>query len=61
MQVYTGADSTVMSSKIRSEPDKPQLDGKTSNLGGYDCRQLTLLGSLSCDVEWKGSRQTQKI
>ena len=60
MQVDTGADSTVISSKIWSELGKSQLDGKIRHLEAYDGHQLTLLGSLTCDVEWKGSRLTQK-
>ena len=58
MPVNTGADSTVISSKIWSEPGKPQLVVKTKHLD--DVHQLALLGSFICDVEWKGSRQTQK-
>ena len=60
MQVDTGADSTVISSKIWTELGKPQLDGKIGHLEVYDGHQLTLLGSLTCDVEWNGSRFTQK-
>ena len=60
MQVDTGADSTVISSKIWTELGKPQLDGKIRHLEAYDGNQLTLLGSLTCDVEWNGSRLTQK-
>ena len=60
MQVDTGADSTVISSKIWTELGKPQLDGKIRHLEAYDGHQLTLLGSLTCDVEWNGSRLTQK-
>ena len=50
MQVNTGADSTVISSKIRTELGKPQLDGKIRHLKAYDGHQLTLQGSLNCDV-----------
>ena len=60
MQVDTGADSTVISSKIWTEPGKPQLDGKIRHLEAYDDHQLTLLGSLTCDVERNGSRLAQK-
>ena len=60
IQVDTGADSTVISSKIWTELGKPQLDGKIRYLEAYDGHQLTLLGSLTCDVEWNGSRLTQK-
>ena len=60
MQVDKGADSTVMSSKIWTELGKPQLDGKIRHLDAYDGHQLTLLGSLTCDVEWNGSRLTKK-
>ena len=54
------ADSTVISSNIRTQLCKPQLDGKIRHLGDYDGHQLTLLGSLNSDVEWNGSRLTQK-
>ena len=60
MQVDTGADSAVISSKIWTEPGKPQLDGKIRHLEAYDGHKLMLLGSLTCDVEWNGSRLTQK-
>ena len=60
MQVDTGADSTVISSKIWTELGKPQLDGKIRHLEAYDGHQLTLLGSLTCDVECNGSRLAQK-
>ena len=50
----------MISSKIWTELGKPQLDGKIRHLEAYDERQLTLLGSLTCDVERKGSRLTQK-
>ena len=60
MQVDTGADSTVISSKMWTELTKPQLDGKMRHLETYDGQQLTLLGLLTCDVEWNGSRLTQK-
>ena len=60
LQLDTGADRTVISSKIWTELSKPQLDGKIRHLEGYDGHQLTLLGSLTCDVEWNGSRITQK-
>ena len=59
-QVDTGADSTVISSKIWSELGKPQLDGKMRDLEADDSRQLTLLGSLTCDVESNRRRLTQK-
>ena len=59
MQVDTGADSTVISSKIWTELGKPQLVGKIRHLEAYDGHQLTLLGSLTCDVEWNGSRLTK--
>ena len=59
MQVDTGADSTVISSKIWTDLGKPQLDGKIRHFEAYDGHQLTLLGSLTCDVEWNGSRLTQ--
>ena len=56
MQVDTGADSTVISSLIWTELGKPQLNGKVRRLEAYDGLQLTLLGSLTCDVEWNGSK-----
>ena len=60
MQVDTGADSTVISSKMWTELCKPQLNGKIRHLKAHDGHQLTLLGLLTCDVEWNGSRLTQK-
>ena len=60
MQVDTGADSTVISSKMWTEFVRPQLDGKIRHLGANDGHQSTLLGSFTCDVEWNGSRLTQK-
>ena len=60
MQVDAGAESTVISSKIWSDSGKPQLDGKIRHLEAYADHQLTLLGSLTCDVEWNDSRLTQK-
>ena len=60
MQVNTGADSTIISSKIWTELGKPQLDGKIRHLEAYDGHQFMLLGSLTFDVEWNGSRLTQK-
>ena len=38
----------------------PQLVGKMKHLEVHDGHQLTLLGSLTCDVEWNESRLTQK-
>ena len=60
MQVDTGADSTVISSKIWTELGRPQLNVKIRHLKVYHGHQLTLLGTLTCDVEWNGSRLTQK-
>ena len=60
MQVDTGADSTVISSLIWTELGKPQLNGKVRRLEAYDGHQLTLLGSLTCDVEWNGSKYRQQ-
>ena len=60
MQVDTGSDNTVIPSKIRTELGKSQLDGKIRHLKAYDGHQFPLLGSFSCDVEWNGSRLTQK-
>ena len=56
IQVDTGADSTVISSLIWTELGKPQLNGKVRRLEDYDGHQLTLLRSITCDVEWKGSK-----
>ena len=61
MQVDTGADSTVISSLIWTELGKPQLNGKVRRLEAYDGYQLTLLGSLTCDVEWNGSIYRQQL
>ena len=60
MQVDTGADSTVISSLIWTELGKPQLNGQVRRLEAYDGHQLTLLGSLTCDVEWNGSKYRQQ-
>ena len=60
MQVDTGADSTVISSLIWTELGKPQLNGKVRRLEAYDGHQLKLLGSLTCDVEWNGSKYRQQ-
>ena len=60
MQVDTCADSTVISSLIWTELGKPQLNGKVRCLEAYDGHQLTLLGSLTCDVEWNGSKYRQQ-
>ena len=60
MQVDTGADSTVISSLIWTELGKPQLNGKVRRLEAYDGHQLTLLGYLTCDVEWNGSTYRQQ-
>ena len=46
MQVDTGADSTVISSKIWTELGKPQLGGKIRHLEAHGGYQLALLGSL---------------
>ena len=58
MQVGTGKDSRVILSKKRTELVNRQLDGKKSHLEAYDGHQLTLLGSLTSDVEWNGNRLT---
>ena len=60
MQVDTGADSTVISSLIWTELGKPQLNGKVRRLEAYDGHQLRFLGSLTCDVEWNGSKYRQQ-
>ena len=36
------------------------MDSKIRHLEAYNGNQLTLLGSLTCDVEWNGSKLTQK-
>ena len=59
-QVDTGADNTVISSIMWTELGKPQLDGRIRHLEAYDGHQLTLLGPLTCYVEWNGSKLTQK-
>ena len=59
-QIDTGADSTVISSLIWTELGKPQLNGKVRRLEAYDGHQLTLLGSLTCDVEGNGSKHRQQ-
>ena len=61
MQVDTGADSTMISSLIWTELGEPQLNGKVRRLEAYDGHQLTLLGSLTCDVEWSGSKYRQQL
>ena len=43
MQVYTGADRTVISSFIWTEHGEPHSDGNISRLEAYDGHQLTLL------------------
>ena len=60
MQVDTGSDSTVISSLIWTELGKPQLNGKVRRLEAYDGHQLTLLGTLTCDFEWEGSKYRQQ-
>ena len=50
----------MQTSKIWTEFGKPQLDGKIRHLEAYEGHQLTLPGSINCDVEWNGSRLTQK-
>ena len=51
MQVDIGADSTVISSLFWTELGRPQLNWKVRRLEAYDAHQLTLLGSLTCDVD----------
>ena len=51
MQVDACADGTVISSKIWTEFGKSKLDINIRHLEAYDAHQLTLLGSLTCDVE----------
>ena len=36
------------------------MDGKLRRLEAYDGHQLTILGSLTCDIDWNGSKLTQK-
>ena len=52
MQVDTGANSTVITSKIWTQLGKPQLDSKIRHLEAYDGHRLTILGSLTCDIRW---------
>ena len=59
LQVDTSADSTVMSSLIWTELGKPQFNEKLRRLEAYDGHQLTLLESLTCNVEWNGSKYRQ--
>ena len=59
-QIDTGADSTVISSLISTKLGKPQSNGKVRRLGAYDGHQLTLLGSLTCDVEWNVNKYRQQ-
>ena len=60
MPVDSGADRTVISSLISTELGTPQLNGTIRHLGAYDGHQLTFLGSLTCDVEWNGSKYRQE-
>ena len=60
MQVEAGANSLVISSVIWSELDKPQIDPKIRRLEAYDGQQLTGLGSLACDTEWKRIKSRQQ-
>ena len=57
-QVDTGADSAVMSLFIWTELGKLQLDRKIRRGEAYNGHQLTLLLSLTCNVELNG-RQRQ--
>ena len=50
----------MVTSLFWTELGKPQLIGKVRRLEAYDGHQLTLLGSLTCDVEWKGSKYRQQ-
>ena len=60
MQIDTGADSTVISSLSWTELGKPQLNAKVRRLEAYEGHQLTLLGLLTCDVEWSRSKYRQQ-
>ena len=60
MQIDTGADSTVISSLSWTELGKTQLNAKLRRLEAYDGHQLTLLGLLTCDVEWSRSKYKQQ-
>ena len=60
MQVDTGAAGTVISSLIWTELGKSQLNGKLRRIEAYGGHQLTILGSLTCDVEWNGSKYRQQ-
>ena len=51
MQVDTGADSKMMSSKKWMVLGKRQLYGTIRHLEAWDGHQLTVLGSVNCDVE----------
>ena len=50
----------MISSLIWTELGKSQLNGKVRPLEAYDGHQLTILGSLTCDVEWNGSKYRQQ-
>ena len=50
----------MISPKIWTELSKTQLDGLIRHLEAYGGHQLTLLGSLTCYVEWNGSRLKQR-
>ena len=50
----------MISSLIWTQLGKPQLNGKVGRPEVYDGHQLTLLGSLTCDVEWNGSKYRQQ-
>ena len=52
MQFDTGADSTLISYFILTGLGNSQLDRKNRRLEAYNGHQLTLLGSLTSDVEW---------
>ena len=60
VQIDTGAYRTVISSLIWTELVKPHLNKKIRHLEAYDGHQLTLLGSLTFDVEWNGSKYRQQ-
>ena len=60
MQVNTGADSTLISSLMWTEFGKLQLNWKVRCLEAYDGHQLTLLGSLTCNFVWNGSKYRQQ-
>ena len=60
IEVDFDSDNTVISSFLRSELGKSQLDRGNRRLEPCNGHQLTLLGSPTCDVEWNGSNYMQQ-